>query len=318
MDGQRRRHDLHNPFGPAAPAARRPGCACRPCRRAPRTRTRSVAIPRRRIPRLSPLPRRVSRARAATAARFEPRCACAPARPAFASPRARRSPRPPTARRSATGVRRGSSTPRHSASHSSRARPTPAPRRPAPRAPNRTAFRARSAARGRLARRDRAAQRRRTGSCCAMPTRHNRVSIAIPSSPSHSPRPARSATTIRAAPAAVARSVDPDTFVANASIGDACMMSSAWPLATLPRSSIRRIVGSDVKTREDVRERASELAGAHNGDIVHLWTIVVADMSKPAAAGKGRHRHRRIARHRSGDRAGARRRGRAGRNHGPE
>jgi 3-oxoacyl-[acyl-carrier protein] reductase len=35
-----------------------------------------------------------------------------------------------------------------------------------------------------------------------------------------------------------------------------------------------------------VRQRASELAGTNNGDIVHLWTIVVADMSKPPLRGK--------------------------------
>ena len=35
-----------------------------------------------------------------------------------------------------------------------------------------------------------------------------------------------------------------------------------------------------------MRQRASELAGTNDGDVVHLWTIVVADMSKPPLRGK--------------------------------
>ena len=70
------------------------------------------------------------------------------------------------------------------------------------------------------------------------------LSRATPSSPCHSTPPARSAMTSTEAPPAVNMSVDPDTWTAKLSIGAASAMSSAFPSAMRPFSSISRIEGT--------------------------------------------------------------------------
>ena len=92
---------------------------------------------------------------------------------------------------------------------------------------------------------------RSTSSRCADPAHSTigdsaslriRPIIVSPSSPCHSPAPARSASTNTIDPAAETMSCAPDTRVENDSMGAACMMSSALPVAIWPLSSTRQMV----------------------------------------------------------------------------
>ena len=78
------------------------------------------------------------------------------------------------------------------------------------------------------------------------------------------------------APAALETSVEPDSRVANPSIGAACMMSSALPAATVPVLVDQPDFARHASAREQVRQRPSQLAGSDDGDIAHWWAIVMA------------------------------------------
>ena len=131
---------------------------------------------------------------------------------------------------------------------------------------------------------------RSTSSRCAAPAQTTTLPLPIraicrsssaPSSPCHSPAPARSATTIRpraAHRADVGRSADPRRERL-----DRRGLHQIERLARGDRSGrVDRAESSCARSRarERVRERAAEFAGAENGDVRHPWAIVMAAMKK--------------------------------------
>ena len=80
------------------------------------------------------------------------------------------------------------------------------------------------------------------------------------------------------APATRLMSVCRRTGVVKRSTGPACMMSSALPAATCRLDRSSRMRAAIVAPREHMRERAAELAGADDGDLIIAWAIVMAAM----------------------------------------
>ena len=188
--------------------------------------------------------------------------------------RTRRSPHRPTGRRSDAGglPRTVSATSRGeplSASATSRARP-----RPAPRARCRKSAADRCAARERRDRPGRAATRRRNRMTAAGAISRRRPTSRNPSSPCHSPPPARSATMTTSAPPAVDEIGRTRQLRREALDGRGLHHVERLALGHASAIVDKTNRGGRVTPREHVSEGAAKLARADDGDVAHQWAIV--------------------------------------------